>query len=170
MDCLTLRLFRCQVCRSGSFFSAFGKCLSPDSGLAHLDPVHGACKWEKQHLNPLTSALGDCGVMSLPTQGTTAVFNGALKLWTAFKKSVILHHQIPVVLSGKVDARVKMALTFPHLDIFISLSLWLFCQIPSTGSSWPFKDLVLQLPFLLKKSSRGFEQRDRSGSHDSLDH
>lgn len=84
---------------------------------------------------PGTSALGDCGVMPLPTQGTTAVFNGALKLWTAFKKSVILRHHIPVVLSGKVDARVKMALSFPHLDISISLSFWLFCQIPSTGSS-----------------------------------
>lgn len=75
-----------------------------------------------------------------------------------------------MVLNGKVDTQMKTALSFPHLDIFISLSFWLFHQISSIGSSWPLQDLVLQLPFLLNKSSSGFEQWERSGSQDSLDH
>lgn len=75
-----------------------------------------------------------------------------------------------MVLNGNVDTQVKIGLSFPHPGIFISPSFWLFHQISSTGTSWPFKDLVLQLPFLLNKSSCGFEQWEGSGNQDSLDH
>lgn len=142
------------------------------SDLAGVWPFGSSvCRWRKAAPElSHTSALGASGVMSLTTQETTLVFNVPLKLWTAFEKSVILHCWILVVLSGKVEAQVRMALMFPHVDTFISLPFWSFYRIPSTGSSWPFKDLVLKLPFLLKKSSCGFEQWDRSGSQDSLDH
>lgn len=91
--CLTSRLYRCQVCRIGSFFSTFGRCLSPNSGRSRLEPVcaaHNTCARNRAAV-PATSSRSSCGAMApaLCAGNNGYIWHGTLKLWTVFKKLVI---------------------------------------------------------------------------------
>lgn len=92
MVCLTLRLLRCQVYRSGSFFSTFGQCLLPNSGLKDLELVctaHNACEWNKAAVWHLRNHGAISPSLSLCAGNNCCIWHGTFKLWAIFKKSVI---------------------------------------------------------------------------------
>lgn len=148
MICWSGGLFWCQMCRSGSSLSSVADRTLNTSVWALWSPVHSAGAWSSSLTPRLSVTAEQCHQPCLCAENSW-VWCGTMKLWAVFKKSV--------TLTGRVDTRMETAL-FSHQDNLISLSLWLFYQISSTGSSWPLKGLGLQLSSPLNKSCCGFEQ------------